>query len=151
MHITELRIRNFRSIDDLTIPLKRFTTFCGPNSCGKSNVFRAIQLAFQSSVTIDDAQSNLPTSKLVQGGPKLSVSVDCMLADIPKTVQTLAGVTAPTTEYSFRLARGGTFTRKLGANVLTQPNLKPSANFSCLCMSHRFETWAAMDYCLSDS
>ena len=119
MQITKLRIRNFRSIDDVTIPLDRFTTFCGSNSCGKSNVFRAIQLAFQSSASLEDAQRSLPTSKLVQGGPKLSVWVDCTLADIPKAVQTLAGVTAPTTEYLFRLTRGGTFTRKLGAKVLT--------------------------------
>ena len=122
MHITELRIRNFRSIDDLTIPLKRFTTFCGPNSCGKSNLFRAIQLAFQSSVSIDDAQNNLPRSKLVQGGPKLSIWVDCKLAEIPNTVRTLAGVTlsSTNTNYSFRLTRGGTLTRKLGAKVLSQ-------------------------------
>ena len=124
MHITELRIRNYRSIDDVTIPLDRFTAFCGPNSCGKSNVFRALQLAFQTGVSYDDAPQSLPSSKLVQGGPKLSVWVDCKLAEIPNKVQTLAGVTASTTEYSFRLTRGGTLTRKLGAKVLSQADFE---------------------------
>jgi predicted ATP-dependent endonuclease of OLD family len=71
MHISEIRIRNFRSIEDLSVPLDRMTAFCGPNSCGKSNVFRAIQLAFQQSVSASDAQQNLPASKLVAGGPLL--------------------------------------------------------------------------------
>jgi len=129
MRITELRIRNFRSIDDITIPLDRFTTFCGPNSCGKSNVFRAIQLAFQASVSVLDAQGNLPTSKLVQGGPKLSIWVDCKLSDIPNTVGTLAGVTVSNTDYSFRLTRAGTVTRKLGAKVLTQTEFEQLLGF----------------------
>lgn len=94
MHIEELRIRNFRSIDDLRLPLDRFTTFCGPNSCGKSNVFRAIQLAFESDVGIEDAQQNLPTSKLVQGGPLLSIWVDCHFRDVPPAVQGIAGASS---------------------------------------------------------
>ena len=50
----------------------------------------------------------------------LSVWVDCKLADIQNEAQVLAGVTIPTTEYTFRLTRGGTVTRKLGAKVLSQ-------------------------------
>ena len=129
MHITELRIRNFRSIDDLTIPLDRFTTFCGPNSCGKSNIFRAIQLAFQSTVSVNDAQSNLPTTKLVQGGPKLSIWVDCKFDAISNEVQALAGVALPSADFSFRLTRGGTLTRKLGAKVLTQAEFEHFLSF----------------------
>lgn len=119
MHIEELRIRNFRSIDDLRLPLDRFTTFCGPNSCGKSNVFRAIQLAFESDVGVKDAQRNLPTSKLVQGGPLLSIWVDCHFRDVPSAVQGIAGASSSNVHYSFRLTRGGTLTRKLGQNTLT--------------------------------
>lgn len=120
MHIQKLRIRNFRSIDDVTISLERFTTLCGANSCGKSNVFRAILLAFQRSVSIDDAQSNLPRSKLVAGGPLLSIWVDCEFADVPVAVQNLVNGTTPTLSYSFRLTRGGSVTRKLGQNTLTE-------------------------------
>jgi energy-coupling factor transporter ATP-binding protein EcfA2 len=120
MHISEIRIRNFRSIDDLTIPLGSFAVFCGPNSCGKSNVFRAIQLAFQPQASLSEAQDNLPTSKLVAGGPMLSIWVDCKFDAVPPAVQTLAGITVPSTSYSFRLTRGGKLTRKLGTRVLTQ-------------------------------
>ena len=124
MHITELRIRNFRSIEDLWIPLDRFTVFCGPNSCGKSNVFRAIQLAFQRLVSVNDAQANLPASKLVPGGPQLSIWVDCTLEAIPPVLQSMAGTLAPTTNYSFRLTRGGKVTRKLGSNALSDQDLE---------------------------
>jgi predicted ATPase len=119
MHIAELRIRNFRSIEDLIVPLDRLTTFCGPNSCGKSNLFRAIQLAFQGSVSVEDAQNNLTDSKLGQGGPKLSIWVECRLADAPAGIQSLAGVTHPSINYSFRLTRSGTATRKLGDKILS--------------------------------
>jgi len=120
MHISEIRIRNFRSIEDLSVPLDRMTAFCGPNSCGKSNVFRAIQLAFQQSVSASDAQQNLPASKLVAGGPLLSIWFDCRLEDASTEIQTLAGVTSGTIEYSFRLTRSGGLTRKLGNKTLTE-------------------------------
>jgi hypothetical protein len=118
MHITNIRIRNFRSIDDLPISLNTFTTICGPNSCGKSNVFRAIMLAFQTKISLEDAQQNLPSSKLVQGGPKLSIWVDCDFAQIPAPVKALAGSTSSSVRYSFRLTRGGNVTRKLGAKAI---------------------------------
>lgn len=118
MYIEKLRIRNFRSIEDVTFPLGRFAVLCGPNSCGKSNVFRAIQLAFKAMVSESDARENLTRSKLVAGGPLLSVWVDCRLADAPAEVQQLAGVTTSTLTYSFRLTRGGTVTRKLADKVL---------------------------------
>jgi len=119
MHIAELRIRNFRSIEDLTVPMDRLTTFCGPNSCGKSNLFRAIQLAFQESISLEDAQSNLTDSKLGQGGPTLSIWVDCRLAEIPSEIQSLAGTTRSSIRYSFRLTRSGKVTRKLGDKTLS--------------------------------
>src|SRR5687768_17036980 len=105
MHIAELRIRNFRSIEDMTVPMDRLTTFCGPNSCGKSNLFRAIQLAFQESISLEDAQHNLTDSKLGQGGPTLSIWVDCRLAEIPSEIQSLGATTRSSISYSFRLTR----------------------------------------------
>lgn len=120
MHISQIRIRNFRSIEDLSVTLDRMTVFCGPNSCGKSNVFRAIQLAFQQSVSASDAQQNLTASKLVAGGPLLSIWVDCKLEAPSLDIKTLAGVTNSTIDYSFRLTRSGGLTRKLGTKALTE-------------------------------
>lgn len=122
MRITKIRIRNFRSIQDITIPLEPFTVFCGPNSCGKSNIFRAVQLAFKEHISADDAQTNLPTSLInSQGAPNLSIWVDCDFADVSTQVQNLIKTSASKITYSFRLSRRGTVTRKLGSVNLDQP------------------------------
>ncbi len=44
--ITKIRIRRFRSIDDLTINCGRLTILVGPNDAGKSNIVRALNLFF---------------------------------------------------------------------------------------------------------
>lgn len=113
MYISKIRIRNFRSIEDLTVSLDRMNAFCGPNSCGKSNVFRAIQLAFQEGVGASEAQQNLTTSKLVAGGPQLSIWVECVFQDVSNEVKIIAANTANSITYSFRLTRSGKLTRKL--------------------------------------
>jgi predicted ATPase len=40
--IQEVTIRNFKSVQDLTIPLSRFNIFIGSNGSGKSNILEAI-------------------------------------------------------------------------------------------------------------
>lgn len=125
MHISRIRIRNFRSIENETIPLDQFTVFCGPNSCGKSNIFRAIQLAFQKDVSKDDAQKNLTASKLGHGGaPLLSIWVECVMADISLAIQEIAGVANSSITYSFRVTRSGSVTRKLGTKVLSKDDFE---------------------------
>ena len=44
--IREIRIKNFRSIVEATIPLDNFNIFVGLNDCGKSNVLKALNLFF---------------------------------------------------------------------------------------------------------
>ena len=46
MRITRVVIEKFRSIQALTFEATPLTAVCGPNSCGKSNVLRAIRFAF---------------------------------------------------------------------------------------------------------
>ncbi|SFP46612.1 AAA domain-containing protein, putative AbiEii toxin, Type IV TA system [Variovorax sp. OK605] len=46
MRITSIEIKKFRSITDLQFSSGPLTVICGPNSCGKSNVLRALKLAF---------------------------------------------------------------------------------------------------------
>ena len=43
--ITEFRIENFKSIENLSINLGRINVFIGENGCGKSNILEAITLA----------------------------------------------------------------------------------------------------------
>jgi predicted ATPase len=47
MAITELSIRNYRSLRDLRLPLGRLTVVTGPNGSGKSNLYRALWLIAQ--------------------------------------------------------------------------------------------------------
>lgn len=49
MFLKHVTIRNFRSISELAITPKQITTFIGKNSCGKSNVLRALQFFFTAS------------------------------------------------------------------------------------------------------
>lgn len=46
MKIQSVRIRNFRALNDVTIPFDSVTTFIGPNGAGKSTVLRALDWFF---------------------------------------------------------------------------------------------------------
>lgn len=48
MKIQTVRIRNFRTLKDVTIPFDAVTTFIGPNGAGKSTVLRALDWFFNS-------------------------------------------------------------------------------------------------------
>lgn len=45
MHITRIRIRNFRSIKDLDLPLEQTTVLIGPNNSGKTAILEALRIA----------------------------------------------------------------------------------------------------------
>ncbi|MFL9877337.1 ATP-dependent endonuclease [Herbaspirillum rhizosphaerae] len=46
MKIQSIRIKNFRTLKDITIPFDSVTTFIGPNGAGKSTVLRALDWYF---------------------------------------------------------------------------------------------------------
>ncbi|MEZ2308902.1 ATP-dependent endonuclease [Paraburkholderia sp. RCC_158] len=46
MKIQSVRIKNFRTLKDVTIPFDTVTTFIGPNGAGKSTVLRALEWYF---------------------------------------------------------------------------------------------------------
>jgi energy-coupling factor transporter ATP-binding protein EcfA2 len=119
MRLTKIRIRNFRSIEDLTLEVGELAVFCGPNSCGKSNVFRALQFAFRTDAALsrEEIYRNMSASKRdTQGAPKLSIYIDLTFEGCPASVCAAAGVgEAEVVEYNFRAIRNGSITRKLGA------------------------------------
>jgi AAA15 family ATPase/GTPase len=43
--LTELRVRNFKSLRDVALKLGRINVFIGENGCGKSNLLEAVALA----------------------------------------------------------------------------------------------------------
>jgi predicted ATP-dependent endonuclease of OLD family len=48
MKIESVRIKNFRTLRDVTIPFDSVTTFIEPNGTGKSTVLRALDWFFNS-------------------------------------------------------------------------------------------------------
>jgi len=59
MRITKINIQNFRSLRALELEVEELAAICGPNSCGKSNVLRAIRFAFLSTYDPARMQDNL--------------------------------------------------------------------------------------------
>ncbi|NIA54755.1 AAA family ATPase [Massilia sp. TW-1] len=113
MQLSKVRIRNFRSIEDLTLPLDHLTVVCGPNSCGKSNVMRAILLALQPSVGAADVAENITQWKT---GPRTSIHIELIFS---ACIPALAALAEPdgTLRYVCKLYRGGTVSRQVGAST----------------------------------
>ena len=55
MRISSVRIENFRSFDDATVPFNSYTCLVGPNGAGKSTVLTALNVFFRET-------ENLPTN-----------------------------------------------------------------------------------------
>ena len=55
--VENIRIRNYKSIVDLTLDLGRFNVIIGTNGCGKSNILEAITMASAASQNKLDAES----------------------------------------------------------------------------------------------
>ena len=51
MKIQELRIHNFQSIDQLTLPLAPVTLVTGPNGAGKSSIQAALEFLVSGATT----------------------------------------------------------------------------------------------------
>jgi predicted ATPase len=62
MPVTELRIKGYRSIRDLVIPLKPVNVIVGANGCGKSNLYQSIVLLHAA------AQGRLANTLAAEGG-----------------------------------------------------------------------------------
>src|SRR5512141_336277 len=62
MPVTELRIKGYRSVLDLSLSLKRVNVVVGPNGCGKSNVYKALSLLW------DAAEGGLARVLAEEGG-----------------------------------------------------------------------------------
>ncbi len=59
--LQKIHIKNFLSLRDVELPLKRLTVLVGPNACGKSNLMKALRLLRE--MMIDE---ELPSVKTIQ-------------------------------------------------------------------------------------
>ena len=62
MPVTELRVANYRSIRELTLPLKKANLIVGANGCGKTNLYRSMVLLRAA------AEGRLAKTLLEEGG-----------------------------------------------------------------------------------
>jgi len=60
--VTELRVSNYRSIQEMTLPLKRANIITGANGCGKSNLYQSMALLRAA------ATGNLAKTLVAEGG-----------------------------------------------------------------------------------
>jgi len=95
MKIQSVRIKNFRTLKDVTIPFDSVTTFIGPNGAGKSTVLRALDWFFNGkpgSLTDKDCSS---------GTTDKDIEVQVTFADLTDKDRDALGKYAPDGVASF--------------------------------------------------
>lgn len=127
MYISSIKIRNYRSIESLNIKLDKLNVLCGPNSSGKSNILRAITLAF-SDISLDKrvvgefVRQNLTRSKI---NSSASIQVEVVFSNALASIYSLAKeVRTKALVYKFKLTKSGTVRRKLGQTDLDDESFK---------------------------
>ncbi len=111
MHIKNMKIKNFRSAEDISIDCEKIAILCGSNSVGKSNIFRGIEFAFRKDIDELDVINNLSHNKKDQS---VQIQVDLIFKNVPKKIRDIIGL--PTKEdmkFVFRATKKGNVKRKL--------------------------------------
>lgn len=129
MYISNLEIKNYRSIHSVNIECKKLSVFCGSNSVGKSNLFRAIEFSFQKNIAEEDVLSNITLSKRAS---RVQIHINIIFENCPKPIREIANTPKGTSiEYSFRATKKGRITRKLNGHTLSsEEELELFNNFS---------------------
>ncbi len=105
MQITRLEIASFRSITKIDLNPTRSAIICGPNSCGKSNVLRALKFAFLTAYNAGKTASNFCSDTT---GPNASILIKIYF-DSP-TTNIAAALGLPNNQpftYQMRVKRNG--------------------------------------------
>jgi predicted ATP-dependent endonuclease of OLD family len=125
VRLSKLRVRNFRSIEDLELILGSISVLCGPNSCGKSNVLRAIEFAFLRDLDRESIYKNMIAKKRDQpGGPTLSIWIEMWFIACPNLVLKIAKAKASDEVlYRLRAYRSGKVIRTLNGEPLDETGL----------------------------
>lgn len=123
MRARKIRIRHFRSIIDLEFDLDDLSVVCGPNSCGKSNILKAITFAFTSAApTLEDIRANMNWEKAAsQGAPQLSIWIDVEFEGVDGDLAaalSLGGERA--FSYQMRAYRSGAVTRSVNGQKIDE-------------------------------
>ena len=106
MYIRHIKIKNFRSIEDIGIDCEKMAVLCGANSVGKSNIFRGLEFAFKKNITELDVINNLSHNKK---NSSVQIQVDLIFKNASKKVRDIIGSPAGREiKYIFRVTKKGT-------------------------------------------
>lgn len=117
MKMTSVDIRNFRSISKLKFDAAPACVLAGPNSCGKSNILRAIKFALLEDYSVDRLSDNFP---VFVTGPSAEISVT-MYFDQPIAAM-VASLPLPASQpfsYSIAIKRNGKRTFRLNGTTIS--------------------------------
>ena len=89
MKIQIVRVKNFRTLKDVTIPFDSVTTFIGPNGAGKSTVLRALDWFF------NGKPSSLTENDCSFGAIEEEIEVQVTFADLTEKDREALGKYAP--------------------------------------------------------
>lgn len=89
MKIQSVRIKNFRSLKDVTIPFDSVTTFIGPNGTGKSTILRALDWYF------NGKHGSLTEKDCSFGATNEEIEVQVTFADLTEKDRNELGKYAP--------------------------------------------------------
>lgn len=89
MKIQIVRVKNFRTLKDVTIPFDTVTTFIGPNGAGKSTVLRALDWFF------NGKPSSLTENDCSFGAIEEDIEVQVTFADLTEKDREALGKYAP--------------------------------------------------------
>ena len=112
MKIQSIRINNFRTLKDVTIPFDSVTTFIGPNGAGKSTVLRALDWYF------NGKPGSLTEKDCSFGATDEDIEVQVTFADLTEKDRNELGKYAPegVTTFTAWKRRGPDGTESVSAN-----------------------------------
>ncbi|MBW5285864.1 ATP-dependent nuclease [Burkholderia gladioli] len=112
MKIQSVRIKNFRTLKDVTIPFDSVTTFIGPNGAGKSTVLRALDWYF------NGKSGSLTEKDCSFGATDEDIEVQVTFTDLTETDRNELGKYAPAgvTTFTAWKRRGQDGSESLSAN-----------------------------------
>ncbi|MPV64373.1 ATP-dependent nuclease [Burkholderia sp. BE17] len=117
MKIKSARIKNFRTLKDVTIPFDSVTTFIGPNGAGKSTVLRALDWYF------NGKPGSLTEKDCSFGAADEEIEVQVTFTDLTEKDRNELGKYAPAgvTTFTAWKRRGPDGTETLSANSKSYP------------------------------
>ena len=81
LRLTEIRINNFRSIEELNIELNDLNLLIGQNNCGKSNLLRAICIAINNQSVVSSQDIHLKKGEELTKDKKAIIDVKIQPTD----------------------------------------------------------------------